>query len=211
VGGLLEKAMPIGQMMPKLVPALGQTLLFVLRTFGAGRDVEGIWEMAIDDMTKMAKNPPAPPPNPEQIKAETAKAQGQQDMAMAQQQMQFDQQKGQMELQALREKHQMELEAKQADIQIKREELQIERERMAMDRERAMFEAKAAQHKAGLQMQTETTKAAIQGDAMNRQAQIAEEQDNRAAEQGERGHELEMESMEAQAAAKQKAAKGAAA
>ena len=91
VGGLLEKAMPIGQMMPKLVPALGQTLLFVLRTFGAGRDVEGIWEMAIDDMTKMAKNPAPAPPSPEQIKAEGEKARIQADAQQAQQQFQFDQ------------------------------------------------------------------------------------------------------------------------
>lgn len=199
VGGLLEKALPVGQMMPKLVPALGQTLLFVLRTFGAGRDVEGIWEMAIDDMTKMAKNPPPAQPSPEQIKAEGEKARIQADAQQSQQQFQFDQAKGQMDLQAQQQKHQFEMEKMQAELQIEKEKLQLERERLAMDRERAMFEAKTAQNKAALDNEATMRKAAIDEQADTRQAALAEQADTRAAEQGERDHELGMEVMEAKA------------
>jgi hypothetical protein len=140
VGGLLEKALPIGQAMPQLAAPLGQTLLFVLRTFGAGRDVEGIWESAIDDMAKAAKNPQPRPPSPEQIKAQA--------------EAQSLQQKGQIELEA----HQMEMQAGQQEAAFKRQEYSakllalqeqhkqkleqgaIETERLRIDTERARIE-----------------------------------------------------------------------
>ncbi len=104
VGQFLEKAVALGQAMPKAIPALGQSVLFAFRTFGAGRDVESLWEQAIDEMTQMAKNPPPRPPSPEQIKAEAEAA--------------FLQQKGQLEA----DKHRMEMESAAQDAHFRQQE-----------------------------------------------------------------------------------------
>ncbi len=104
VGQFLEKAVQVGQAMPKAIPALGQSILFAFRTYGAGRDVEALWEQAIDEMTAASKNPPPPKPSPEQIKAEAEAA--------------AIQQKGQIEL----AKHQMEMQAAQQDAVFKHQE-----------------------------------------------------------------------------------------
>jgi hypothetical protein len=172
VGQFLEKAVTLGQVMPKAIPALGQSILFAFRTFGAGRDVESVWENAIDEMTTASKMPAPPaPPSPEEIKAKAAEQQAATDAAAAQQQFEFDQQRNAMQLQADERKHAMELEMKQADLQIKREELQIERERLAMDQERARFEAMTEQNRAAREAQADNRKASMDEAADTRAAQ----------------------------------------
>jgi hypothetical protein len=189
VGQFLEKGVMLGQVMPEAVPALGQSILFAMRTFGAGRDVEAAWEAAIDKLDAKVKNPPPPKPSPDEIKAKAAEQQAATDAAAATQQFQFDQQRNAMQLQADERKHAMELEKMQAELQLKREEIQVERERLAMDKERAQFEA-----------MTEANRAAREERSDVRKAQIDEASDTRAAEQGEREHELGLEVMEAKAA-----------
>ncbi len=104
VGQLLEKALPLGQAVPELAAPLGQTLLFVLRTFGAGRDVEGLWEDAIEKMQRAAKNPAPKPPSPEQIKAQAEADKMKADAAAVQQ-------KGAQEAEA----HRMDMETRTAE------------------------------------------------------------------------------------------------
>lgn len=74
IGTMLEKSMPVVQAAPELGVPIGQTLMMVMRTFNAGRTVEGAWDDAIEKMTN--KPPPVPQPDPrlevEKIKAQTA-------------------------------------------------------------------------------------------------------------------------------------------
>lgn len=132
VGGYLQQAAQIGQMLPQLVPALGQSLLYAFRVFGAGRDVEGVWEQAIDQLTQQSKNPPPKPPSPEQIKAQSEQQKMQMQGQQMQAQAQLDQQKSQLDLQAQTQKAQIDIQKQQADLEIKKQELALEQQRMAM-------------------------------------------------------------------------------
>lgn len=163
VGGFLEKALPIGQAMPQLTPALGQSILFAFRRFGAGRDVEGVWEQAIDQLSQMAKNPQPKPPSPEEIKAKAeldkqqmenqrAAEEGQREQAKAAQDWQIEQERAALEQQKLaderqfqREKHAMDMEALAAKTD-------------AMERQ-AAIQAQAGEHKHAIGMEVMEFKA----------------------------------------------------
>lgn len=203
IGGFLEKALPVGQMMPKAVPALVQSILFAFRTFGAGRQVEAVWEQFADEMTQMSKNPPPKPPSPEEIKAQAEQQKMQLEQQQAQQQAALDQRQAQQDFALEQAKAKLEIEREQMKLQLERERLQMEREKM------------------GMQIQGEHAKAAIQGQAMQRDAALDEQRAAREAEAGqieheramvagEREHEMGLETMEvknkaAQQQAKQKA------
>lgn len=55
VGGFLEKALMIGAQVPAVVPLLGHLLLFGIRNFRIGRDVEQRFEEAVADLEQQAK------------------------------------------------------------------------------------------------------------------------------------------------------------
>ena len=178
VGGFLEKALPIGQVMPQLTPALGQSILFAFRRFGAGRDVEAVWEQAIDQLTQMSKNPPPKPPSPEEIKAQSEKAKAEMDMQTAQQKAQLDAQKGQQDLDLAQQKAQIELQKAQAQLQIDQQKLQLEREKMEMERQKMGMEMQMEQQRMAIDTQAAQRDAAIDEQAALRDDDLA----NRAAE-----------------------------
>jgi len=73
-GAFLEKSMPIVQAAPELGIPIGQTLMLVMRTFNAGRTVEGAWDDAIEKLMSKPATPPPPDPKLQvaQIQAQTA-------------------------------------------------------------------------------------------------------------------------------------------
>lgn len=99
---------------PELRPLLGQMLMFGIRGFKIGRDMETTFETAMKEMEKAQENPP---PNPE-VEAEQMKQQG--EMQRMQMQGQIDMQKAQVEMQ----RSQVDLQLKQMDLEIKKIELQ---------------------------------------------------------------------------------------
>ncbi len=185
VGGFLEKALPIGQVMPQLTPALGQSILFAFRRFGAGRDVEGVWEQAIDKLTQMAKNPPPKPPSPEEIKAQAEKQKAELNAQQMQQKAALDQQKGEQDLALAQQKAQIELQKAQAQLQIDQQKLALEREKMEMERQ-----------KAGMQLQIDQQRMAIDSEAAQRDAEINERSALRDDEMAERAAERDAQSGE---------------
>lgn len=112
VGQFLEAATQITAtpMGAELAPLLGEILLFAVRGFKVGTQLEGAIESAIEALQEKAKNPPPPPPDPEMIKAQAA-AQAQQ------QQAQIDQQKAQAEIQIQQAEAQRESQVHQQVIQ----------------------------------------------------------------------------------------------
>lgn len=160
VGGFLEKSAQIGQMVPEMVPALGQSLLFAFRRFGVGRDVEGVWEQAIEQLTNKAKNPPPPQPSPEQIKAQ-AEQQKQQaesqreamrfqaEQQAAVEQANRDREQAQFDFGLEQQKGQYELEIERQKLVLKQQETALEFEKM--DRQ---LEFDEAQHKQKLELLT---------------------------------------------------------
>jgi hypothetical protein len=192
VGGFLEKAAMIGQQIPEMVPALGQSLLFAFRRFGVGRDVEGAWEQAIDKLAQKAKNPPPAPPSPEQIKAQAEMQKQQMESQRAQEEAQRDREQAAMDIQAARQKQAMEMEKMQADLQMQREEMQMMREKMSM-------ELQAKREEMAIDAQAQQQQAAIDAEAMDRKAQLDERTASLQAESAEHKHTLGMEVMEAKA------------
>ncbi|WNV09963.1 hypothetical protein [Tardiphaga sp. 709] len=203
VGGFLEKALPIGQVMPQLTPALGQSILFAFRRFGAGRDVEGVWEQAIDKLTQMSKNPPPKPPSPEEIKAKTeADAQAAE--------TQRDQMRFQMEQQAADQQSQRDQQAQEFEMAIKEREFQLKEREMQMnlqfkEREMALKAQEQEMSLAAKQRETEMNVAAkerdhqLDAEASIRDHELSEAAAEREAQAGEHEFELSQKVREAKA------------
>lgn len=75
MGGFLEKALPVAQQVPELSPLLGQMIMFGIRGFRAGRELEGAFDDALEAVSN--KQPDPPPPDKvadvEKTRAETDK------------------------------------------------------------------------------------------------------------------------------------------
>jgi hypothetical protein len=137
-GGFLEKAMMAVQASPGMAPLLGEMLLFGVRGFKVGRQIEGKFDAYIQ---QLISQPAQPTPDPEAMK------------------MQAQQEAEQARMQAEAQKMQMEMQIKaqefQANQQAEAQRLQIEQTKMQMEQERAA---------AKLQMESEREAARIQFD-----------------------------------------------
>lgn len=105
VGNFLTQAMPIIQAAPETGTMFGEMLLFGVRRFRAGRQLEGTIESAIAQMQQKASQPlSAPPPDPAMVEAQGRMQLEQQKLASedakAQAAMQMDQQRMAGEAQA---------------------------------------------------------------------------------------------------------------
>jgi len=140
VSGFMKEAVPAAESNPLLAPVLGQMLLFGVRAFRAGRELEGCFENLVEELEKAAKQPKPQAPDPEQIKAQTA--------------MQIEQFKAQSKAQSDAEKMQMEQQFAERNAQI---ELQLEQQRMAMETENArreqLYQAQQNEHQQTLEAQ----------------------------------------------------------
>ena len=144
---------PVLQQTPQLGALAGELLMFAVRGFKAGSQLEGVIEAAMEDLQRAAKNPPPPPPDPAmvkaqadaaatqqaaQIQAQQAQAEGQREAQSHQQQMAIDQQKAQAEMAAEAQRGQikkmlaaMEAQSKQIDLLIAQVGLQTARAQAA--------------------------------------------------------------------------------
>lgn len=79
IGSYFQQALPLAQAEPKMIPLIGEVLMFAMRRFRTGRTIENAFEKAMTALSQQAMQPP--PPNPElqanQVKAnaEIGKAQ----------------------------------------------------------------------------------------------------------------------------------------
>lgn len=169
VGGFLEKSAQIGQMVPQMVPALGQSLLFAFRKFGVGRDVEGTWEAAIDNLSQQAKNPAPKPPSPEQIKAQMLQQQQEAENNRLAATAQIDQQNNQAELLKGQQQHQNDMEQLQVKLAIEQQKGQ----NLVRQHE---LEAAAREHQAQIEANQRVTDAVLQSDAADRESSLAAQQ-----------------------------------
>jgi hypothetical protein len=113
VGGFMQQALPVGQALPQAVPLMGAMLKFTASKFRAGREMQGVIDQFVEEMTEKAKQPPPQRPDPEAMKAQAA-------MQQAQMNMQITQAKGQVDMQLA----QANLALKNIDLQIKQIEAQ---------------------------------------------------------------------------------------
>jgi hypothetical protein len=68
-GGFLNQAVDAGEKMPGLAPLLGQMLMFGIRGFPIGKELEGSFNTAIQKLEKQAANP-QPKPDPQMAKVQ---------------------------------------------------------------------------------------------------------------------------------------------
>ena len=74
LGTTLEKSVAIIQAVPELGAPIGETIMLLMRTFKAGKTIEGAWDDAIEKLMNKPATPPPPDPRleVEKIKAQTA-------------------------------------------------------------------------------------------------------------------------------------------
>ena len=165
LGGFLGNVLPAAP--PEMMPALAETMMFVIRGFPAGRTLEAGFEQSIDMMKQAqqaaAENPPPPDPEAEakaeeirqKMEIEGRKAQA--DMAIKQQDAQAKQVVAETDAEVARieaEAKIRELESKdklnQAELQAKEMELEFLRKKYELEQDKKEEDVKAAAARARL-------------------------------------------------------------
>lgn len=142
-GQFLEQAVPLAQQVPQLGMLAGQMLLFGIRGFPVGREMETVFETALEQLQQASQQPQQQAPDPEIVKAEQEAAIKQAEM---QQRAQADQQK--LQLEAAKAQQQMELEA--AKLQLEQARLDLEARKMGLEEQRIALDANNAEAERGL-------------------------------------------------------------
>lgn len=109
-GGFLKEAVMAGQQAPQMTPLLLQMLLFGVRGFKVGRELEGSFEQLETQLKQQQQHPQQQQPDP-------AAMQAQQDAQQAAQKAQMDMQVEQGKMQLEQMKMQQEAQAKQMEMQ----------------------------------------------------------------------------------------------
>ncbi len=145
VSSFVQSWAPVLQMTPQLGPLAGELLMFAVRGFKAGSQLEGVIEAAMEDLQRAAKNPPPPAPDPAMVKAEADAKAKQQDAQIKQQQAQaamandaaVAQREGaqaQAQMQMDQQRHAMEMaaEAQRAQVDKMLQAMELQREQIAL-------------------------------------------------------------------------------
>lgn len=121
-GNFLREAVPLAMQVPQLGELAGQMLLFGIRGFPVGREMESVFETALQQLSQAQQNPQPQPPSPEQVEAQ-AKAQAEaQRIALDEAKLQADN------------------EYRAAELQLKAAEQQLEARRIALEESKAAHE-----------------------------------------------------------------------
>jgi hypothetical protein len=130
-GQFLAEAVPLAQQVPELAQLAGQMLLFGVRGFPVGREMETVFETALEQLQQAAGQPKPQQENPEVVKAQA-------DMQMKQAEMQ-------QRAQADGQKLQLEQAKAQMQAQIEAQKLELEKARLFLDEQKLALESQRAQ------------------------------------------------------------------
>ncbi|MNK62897.1 hypothetical protein D3C87_820920 [compost metagenome] len=129
--GFLRQAVPAAQQSPEMAPLLGEMLMFGIRAFKGGREMEAAFQKFVDQM-----NQPKPEtPDPEQMKIQ---AEAQQKQMQMQVDMQIEQAKMQAQMQVEQARMSM-----QAQVDINRQRAEAEQHAMKIRQEAELQALKA--------------------------------------------------------------------
>jgi hypothetical protein len=109
----LQQAVPAGQATPQLVPMFTSIMLWTLRSFRVGKDIEGQLEQALSTLQQGAQQGGEKKPDPEMVKAEAAKQKAEAEVGILKQKMELDQQKGQQDARQDQERFMQEMQQDQ--------------------------------------------------------------------------------------------------
>lgn len=138
-GGFIQQAIMVGN--PDLYPLLMQMLMFGIRGFHVGKELESTFKVAMKKIDKASKRPQQQPPDPE---AQKMQMQMQMEQQKAQLQMQMEAKKNEIESQRAAQAQQLE-EAKAAREQQREDakmahDMKLEEMRLKMDHNRQQQE-----------------------------------------------------------------------
>lgn len=160
-GGFLQQAMQ--NQNPDLEPLLAKMLMFGIRGFKIGKDLESAFEVAIRKLEKDNQDPTKKKPDPEMAKIQSQaqlqqqKMQG--DMQLEQLRQKNDQQKIMLDAQA--EEHRLQVQA-QVDTNQAKLDAQNEQLKQQLDKQRDDMDRQMDQWKAKLEAETKLAVAQIQ-------------------------------------------------
>ena len=125
VGDFFINALPMIQQAPMLAPVVGEMLMFGVRAFRTGKELEGSLKQAMQAIAQQAAQPQQPQPDPKMIEM-----QGKQQMEQAKLQMQAQKQQGDLQVASARIEGERALKEMQiaGELQLKRERAQAELE-----------------------------------------------------------------------------------
>lgn len=121
-GNFLREAVPLAMQVPALGELAGQMLLFGIRGFPVGREMESVFETALQQLAQAQQNPEPKQPTPEEIDAQTKAQVEQQRIAMDAQKLQADN------------------EFRAAELQLKAAQQQLEDRKVTLEEQRAVHE-----------------------------------------------------------------------
>ena len=150
-GEFLERALPVAAQVPQLAPLMADMMLFSVRGFRAGRQLESAFEEAVEGLKAQAAAPPAP-----EQEDPAAQAEAQRDELKAQ----ADLQKAQLDMAAVRARAEADMEKIQAEIA-----------KVRMESDAKILEVQAEMAK--LQEQTEARRQAALIEVAKTEAQAA--------------------------------------
>lgn len=166
----LERTMQVIQGTPEMAPLMNELLLFTVRGFKAGRQLESTLEQAVQTATQMAqKARKDPPPDPEAQKMQA-------EMQMQQAKLELEREKAMVKAELDKQKAMLDLELKKAE--------------QALDLQKAQFDAQLEQERlrSSMALQAEKVRADIELKAMQAlipQPGSEEEKDDDMGEGGE--------------------------
>ena len=151
----MQTALPAAQATPALAPLMNALLLFNVRTFKAGREMEGQIEQALAQMAAAPPQPPPPDPKVEALKAKTEA-----DIAKINADVQANAQEQQAKLAAMQQENNAKLEQMQREGDLKLQQMQREFDlKMAALMQEGQVKTQIAQDKAQTDMQVATVTA----------------------------------------------------
>jgi len=154
-GGFMKEALPVGQQSPELVPMLVELIKFGIGGFKQAKPIEGVLDVALEQMKQKQAVPQQQKPDPEMIKLQ---AQQQADQMRMQADTQAAQAKMQADMQITQAKAQADMQIEQMKMQ---HSAQLEQQKLQFESQLKNMEMQAAKEKAELDAATKIMVARI--------------------------------------------------
>ena len=153
--GFMKEALPVGQQSPELVPMLVELIKFGIGGFKQAKPIEGVLDVALEQMKQKQVGPQQQKPDPEMMKMQ---AQQQSDQMRVQADTQAAQAKMQAEMQMTQAKAQAEMQVEQMKMQ---HAAQLEQQKLQFEGQLKNMEMQAAKERTELEAATKIMVARI--------------------------------------------------
>lgn len=154
-GGFMREALPVGQQSPELVPMLVELIKFGIGAFKQAKPIEGVLDVALEQMKQKQAGPQQQKPDPEMMKMQ---AQQQSDQMRVQADTQAAQAKMQAEMQMTQAKAQADMQVEQMKMQ---HAAQLEQQKLQFEGQLKNMEMQAAKERTELEAATKIMVARI--------------------------------------------------